>query len=158
MVTARSFELDARGERLEVALQRLFSTFPGGWPGVGLLLLRVAVGMIIAVQGMLYLTGAAALGAWIAGLLAIASGASLLLGFLTPIGAILTAFGYAAMTMSWFPAPARNLVELRLSAILLMVVAGAIVLLGPGALSVDARLFGRREIIIPRAPHRPPES
>ncbi len=119
--------------------------------------MRVAVGMIAAVQGTMYLAGAAALSAWIAGLLAIASGASLLLGFLTPIGAILTAFGCASMTMSWFPAPTHNLIELRLSAILLIVVAGAIVLLGPGALSVDARLFGRREIIIPRTSHRPPE-
>jgi hypothetical protein len=31
----------------------------------------------------------------------------------------------------------------------------AIVLTGPGALSLDARLFGRREIVIPRTP-RPP--
>jgi hypothetical protein len=27
--------------------------------------------------------------------------------------------------------------------------------LGPGAFSLDARLFGRREIIIPPAPRRP---
>jgi len=30
----------------------------------------------------------------------------------------------------------------------------AIVILGPGAFSIDARLFGRREIIIPPAPSR----
>lgn len=139
------------------ALQRLFSTFPGGWPGVGLLLLRVAVGAIIAVQGTLYLAGAAALSVWIAGLLAIASGASLLLGFLTPIGAILAAAGCALLSLSWFPAPEHSLIELKLSAILVVTMAGAILLLGPGALSIDARLFGRREIIIPRAPHRSPE-
>jgi uncharacterized membrane protein YphA (DoxX/SURF4 family) len=135
----------------------LFSTFPGGWPGVGLLLLRVAVGTIIALQGSLYLAGAAALSVWIAGLLAIASGASLLLGFLTPIGAILAAAGCAAFSLSWLPAPEHSLIELKLSAILVVTMAGAILLLGPGALSVDARLFGRREIIIPRPAHRPPE-
>jgi uncharacterized membrane protein YphA (DoxX/SURF4 family) len=139
------------------ALQRLFSTFPGGWPGVGLLLLRVAVGAIIAVQGALYLAGAAAFSVWIAGFLAIASGASLLLGFLTPLGAIFTGVGCAAMTLSWFPTPAHSLIELKLSAILVVTMAGAILLLGPGALSIDARLFGRREIIIPRTAHRPPE-
>jgi hypothetical protein len=36
----------------------------------------------------------------------------------------------------------------------LVAVAAALVLLGPGALSIDARLFGRREIVVPRAPRR----
>jgi hypothetical protein len=39
----------------------------------------------------------------------------------------------------------------------LMVLATAIALLGPGAFSIDSRLFGRREILIPHAtrePHR----
>jgi hypothetical protein len=31
----------------------------------------------------------------------------------------------------------------------------AVALLGPGAFAVDARLFGRREVVIPR-PSRPP--
>jgi hypothetical protein len=35
---------------------------------------------------------------------------------------------------------------------LVLAVAAAVVPLGPGALSLDARLFGRREIIIPRSP------
>jgi len=30
----------------------------------------------------------------------------------------------------------------------------AIIILGPGAFSVDSRLFGRREVIIPSPPHR----
>ena len=38
-----------------------------------------------------------------------------------------------------------------------IVMATAIVLLGPGAFSLDARLFGRREIVIPLAA-RPPDS
>ncbi len=124
---------------------------------MGLLLLRVAVGTIVVMQGTLYLTGAAAPSAWIAGLLAIVSGASLLLGFLTPIGAILTGVGCAVMTFSWIPSPEHSLIELRLSAILVVIVAGAILLLGPGALSIDARIFGRREIIIPRPAPRSPE-
>jgi uncharacterized membrane protein YphA (DoxX/SURF4 family) len=56
----------------------------------------------------------------------------LLVGFLTPIAGSL---GVAVGLVS-FAAP-----DLCLSAI-----AAAIVLLGPGAYSVDARLFGRREI------------
>jgi len=34
----------------------------------------------------------------------------------------------------------------------LAVISAALVLLGPGAFSLDARLFGRREIIIPEGP------
>jgi len=40
----------------------------------------------------------------------------------------------------------------RLAALILIVDAAALALLGPGALSLDARLFGRREIIIPHDP------
>ena len=61
------------------------------------------------------------------------------------------------MTLSWIPSPEHSLIELKLSAIMLVIVAGAILLLGPGAFSIDARLFGRREIIIPRTAHRSPE-
>ena len=48
-----------------------------------------------------------------------------------------------------FPVPVPNLFDEKLSAILAAIIAVAIVFLGPGAFSLDARLFGRREIIIP---------
>ena len=113
--------------------------------------------MIALAQGTFYLTGSSspAVSGWISGLLAIAGGASLLLGFLTPLGGAIAALGCAGTMLAWFPVPASNLIELRLSAILLIVVACAIILLGPGAISIDARLFGRREIIIPRPSQRP---
>src|ERR1700689_4288158 len=38
-------------------LQRLFSSFPSGWPGFGLFLLRTAVGMTAVIQGGVYLSG-----------------------------------------------------------------------------------------------------
>jgi hypothetical protein len=37
----------------------------------------------------------------------------------------------------------------RVGALCVATVAGAVALLGPGALSLDARLFGRREIVFP---------
>ena len=137
-------------------LQRLFSTFPGGWPGLGLLLLRGAVSLIALSEGVSYLTGTAnsTFGTSVAGLLAIASGASLLLGFLTPAGSAIVGLGCVGLLFSWFPSPVPNLIEVRLCAVLVITVAVAILLLGPGALSIDARLFGRREIIIPRPSHR----
>lgn len=90
------------------------------------------------------------------GALAAASGASLLIGFLTPFGVVagLVAIGLAL----WRPPPGTPvLLNGKLAALLVVVVAAAVGLLGPGALSLDARLFGRREIRIPRDRNRSPE-
>jgi hypothetical protein len=40
----------------------------------------------------------------------------------------------------------------RVGALNLAAISATLVLLGPGAFSLDARLFGRREIIIPEGP------
>jgi uncharacterized membrane protein YphA (DoxX/SURF4 family) len=87
----------------------------------------------------------------------VASGVSLLIGFLTPLASALAALGAVGVALSWFPSPASNLFNAPLPAILDVVVCAAIVFLGPGNASVDRRLFGRREIIIPLA-RRPPQS
>jgi hypothetical protein len=50
-----------------------------------------------------------------------------------------------------------SLFDTRLATTLATSIAVAILCLGPGAFSIDARLFGRREIIIPDASH-PPKS
>jgi uncharacterized membrane protein YphA (DoxX/SURF4 family) len=132
-------------------LQRLFSTFPVGWPGLGILLLRAAAGVALLVEGISYLADWRDLriGTVAAGVIAAGSGASLLIGFLTPIAGVMVGVGSASIALSLFPASRLNLFETRLS-IILVVMAAAIVLLGPGAYSLDARLFGRREVIIPQ--------
>src|SRR6266498_2615435 len=58
-------------------LQRFFSTFPGGWPCVGLFLLRAAVGLTAVIQGGFFLTdgGSQTVTNWVIGLIAVASGA-----------------------------------------------------------------------------------
>jgi uncharacterized membrane protein YphA (DoxX/SURF4 family) len=138
-------------------LQRLFSRFPSGRPGLGLLLLRAAVGLTAIIQGGVYLAEGApqTLGTWAVGLLAVASGAALLIGFLTPVAGALAGLISAGVALSWFPAPTANLFDARLSVVFVIIMAAAIVLLGPGAFSLDARLFGRREIIIPHASRLP---
>jgi uncharacterized membrane protein YphA (DoxX/SURF4 family) len=137
-------------------LRRLsFTTFPDGWPGVGLLLLRIAVGIAAGIQGGVYPMNSGMLTAWmwIVSSLMLASGAFLLIGFLTRVADLLIAIGGIGFWLSWFPSSSPNVFDARLSLIFLMVMTAAIFLLGPGAYSLDARLFGRREIIIPPAIH-----
>jgi hypothetical protein len=129
----------------------LFSTFPGGWPGAGLLLLRAAVGVTTIIQGGLYLAepGTLTFGTGTVGLVATVSGALLLSGFLTPVAGVLVVLGTLGITLGWLPAAIRNLFDTALAAVFAAIMSAAIALLGPGAFSIDARLFGRREIIIP---------
>jgi uncharacterized membrane protein YphA (DoxX/SURF4 family) len=127
------------------------SRFPGGWPGVGLLLLRAAVGAVVAVQGAICLVEDAnlKLWGWVIGVSAVVCGVSLLAGFLTPLASGLAGLGGVSVALSWIPAPDPNLFDDKLSIVFVVIMTVAIFLLGPGAFSLDARLFGRREIIIP---------
>jgi len=135
----------------------LFSTFPGGWPGAGLLLLRAAIGVTTVIQGGLYLDdpGNLTLETGTLGLVAIATGASLVVGFLTPVAGVLVGLGTLGIGLAWFPAAARNLFDAKLPTVFGVIMSAAIIFLGPGALSIDARLFGRREIIIPPVSRSP---
>jgi uncharacterized membrane protein YphA (DoxX/SURF4 family) len=140
-----------RSKQRRHRLQRLFSAFPGGWPGVGLLLLRAGVGVAALVQGAFYLAEGSDLGfaGAAAAVLTLASGVALLVGFLTPISGVVMGLSAMGVGLSLLPAPTPNLLEAKLSIAFVVIMVVAIVFLGPGAYSLDARMFGRREIIIP---------
>jgi uncharacterized membrane protein YphA (DoxX/SURF4 family) len=141
----------------EVHLRRFFSAFPGGWPGVGLLFLRAAVGITALLQGGFYLAYSADSTAriWLGGIVSLTAGAALLIGILTPVAGILLGLEALGVGFSILPAPSHNLFDARLSLVFAAIITVSIVFLGPGAFSLDARLFGRREIIIPQGPRRP---
>ena len=73
----------------------------------------------------------------------------LLVGLMTPFMAVLVAAGGVAAVLSWIPLPGSALSYSYLAILNLIVLSIAIALLGPGAFSLDARMFGRREITIP---------
>jgi uncharacterized membrane protein YphA (DoxX/SURF4 family) len=134
-------------------VQRYFSSFPGSWPGVGLLLLRIVVGGAASMQGVVYLAptiqpnGLMSL----AGALSVVSGLALLAGFLTPASGAIAGLTTLFIVATWTPPGTPVLID-RFAAVILIADAAALALLGPGAHSLDARLFGRREIIIPNDP------
>ena len=134
----------------ESYLRKVFSTFPGEWPGVGLLLLRALVGCSLIVQGIGYVqTPSDSLMMPGLAVLAFAGGAFLLAGLMTPLVAVLVAAGGIGIALSWLPLPGETLFDGYLPLINFIVLSIAIALLGPGAFSLDARMFGRREITIP---------
>lgn len=108
-------------------------------------------------QGAVYLSrhDNAPMWMWSLGLLTLVAGVAVILGVLTPAATALIALGAMGTAFSLLPAPTPNLFDQILPTALVIVVSAAIGLLGPGAWSVDARLFGLRTITIPRTP-RPP--
>lgn len=133
-----------------ILLQRLFPTFPSGWPGLGLLLLRGLLGFTLLAQSLVYI-GSTDLSfqAWVVALLAVTSGAFLVVGFMTPIVALVVGLGFIGFAISSFVFSTPGLYEADYLIIDPIVVAIAVAFLGPGAFSLDARMFGRREIRIP---------
>ena len=119
-------------------VQRLFAMFPQGGPGVALLLLRVSVAAIFIVNGAKLVN--VSLGPLLFAVILLIS-VLLLIGFLTPfLSVIACASGVAYLLIG----PHSG----GLIYIFTIFDAAALALLGPGAYSVDARLFGRRVTVV----------
>lgn len=121
-----------------MSLQRLFSTFAGGVPGTGLLLQRLITAAALGCSVFARIHGMPH--GFPAALLSIDGAAALLLllGLWTPIaGAVIACcelwIAGSSGAEFWLP-------------LVLATLGGTLAMVGPGALSVDALLFGRKEI------------
>ena len=127
-------------------MQRLYSTFPLGRPGIGLLFLRAAVAILLVTHvhvhlGSLTPSYAAAL-AWLGAL-------TIALGIGTAFLAILCTLMQLGAWLLWAPC------DLGCGAVSLLA-SLALVLLGPGGYSIDAKVLGRRIVILPSRTFPPP--
>ena len=128
-------------------MQRLFSSFANGAPGVGLLLLRIAAAAVLLSEATLGLTRAGLPAQHIEQGLAGTLGLLLFAGLWTPVVAVMVAIAAVAQLLargqSW-------------QWLLLALIGAALALLGPGAWSIDARLFGRKRVDISEVSGRSP--
>ena len=99
------------------------------------------VAVSVSVQTIAYFRTAETVAGWSIVVLLLAGAACLLLGFITPVAAVLIGLTSLGLAFWTTPFPIQELE--------IVVLAVVITLLGPGAFSIDARMFGRREILIP---------
>ena len=132
--------LTAAWRRISIeTVQKLFSMFPAGLPGLALLLLRLAVAALLFIDqaGNLLLPAPI----WLL-IVSIVAGLAVSLGFLTPLFAGLSGLakivGLASLPQLFAPL-----------VILALLLVAALAMLGPGAYSLDAKMFGRRVVVLP---------
>lgn len=119
-------------------MQRFYSTFPNERPGAGLFLLRLTLASALVGDAISGLQGAPLLQAFAGA--EILTGALIVVGLWTPIAAVLVCLIQFGMLVT-----VDRIIEFR---ILCSAAALSLALLGPGAWSIDARLFGRKRVEI----------
>ena len=119
-------------------MQRLYSTFADRWPGVGLLLQRFVVAILLVRICVIHLTNSPFSTSMLLHIIGACAGMLFLVGLWTPLMGILIALVELWIIVANLGDPWISLV--------LATIGGALAMLGPGAFSVDARLYGRRHL------------
>ena len=122
-------------------LQRLFSTFADGWPGGGILLLRVLAGGALIDRGMAAISGDAHTEFVVLQAVGATAGLLILGGLCTPVMGVL-----AGMVEAWMAFTQPGTQSL---AIILAGLGISLAMIGPGTWSIDAQLYGRKQILPP---------
>jgi len=122
-------------------LRSLYSTFVGGWPVTGLLLMRLVVGSALVVRASETLWSGPPINTTVRSAFLVGCGILLIPGLWTPIAGTLVALIeiwqiLARVGDPWVP-------------LLLGTIGGALAMLGPGLWSIDARLFGWKRVEAP---------
>jgi hypothetical protein len=119
-------------------LQRLFTTFADGWPGLGLLLQRLLVAIALLHYDIVSVRASTGFATVVPQIIGAGAGVLLVLGLWTPLAG--TLFGlielWIALAHSGDPWISISLATLG----------ATLAMIGPGAWSIDARLFGRKHI------------
>src|SRR5437773_12557809 len=122
-------------------LQRLFSNFADGWPGRGLLLQRLLTGATLLYCGFAYFRTAPHVALLAPRIIGVGAGPLLLVGLWTPLAGAAIAIVELWVAFShpvdpWTP-------------VIMAVLGASLAMVGPGAWSIDALLFGRKHIHTP---------
>ena len=140
-------------------MPKSYTTFPGGKSGIGLLFLRIVAAAATAAYGVILLIGLDTIKltqfsyviCLILSLMLISGSVFMVLGLMMPFVTLLIALCMVIEVYLRFV----RVSPLEVSSFgligLLMLLSNliALVFLGPGAFSIDARLFGRKRIFIP---------
>jgi putative oxidoreductase len=119
-------------------LQRLFSTFANGWPGRGLLMQRLLTGAALFYSVIAFLDKDPPLLSTAPHIIGAGAGIFLVLGLWTPVMGTVVAIAELWIAFAGLGNPLIPILVATLGATLAMI--------GPGAWSVDAKLFGRKHI------------
>jgi len=128
-------------------LQRAFTNFPSGPVGAGLLLLRVTIGVSAVAESVISVAAGVSPIRLLTAIPATLAGLALLPGLLVPLASALLAAEGAAI-LAFTQAGSLALLGSRMALFEFIVMATTLAVLGPGATSIDARRFGRREVEI----------
>ena len=119
-------------------MRRLYSTFAGGWPGIGLILMRLVVGFALVSSAGSALLSSPAIPVTVLSVLLVAAAILLIIGLFSPIVGTLVALIETCRLVT--------IPEDRLVYLLVATFGAALAMLGPGLWSIDAHLFGWKRI------------
>ena len=119
-------------------MQRLFSTFADGWPGGGILLLRLLAGSALITQGMAAASAGTLARLQVLQMIGAVMGLLILGGLWTPVVGLL-----AGIVEVWIACTQPGTHTLT---ILLAGLGISLAMIGPGTWSIDAQLYGRKQL------------